>query len=260
MKTIKLFISILLLSLATGCAHRIVISPDISQIERNNKVQKIPGNAGYYFTADSREKEVITPGGGGDKVSYFPYRDIEAALYKMLSDVFADVAVLKSGNDDEIKRTAITYVIAVDISTNSSSPSLLTWPPTVFGVNLICEVDDPTGKQLKKLIVSGEGKAEFDEFKRDFGLAGKRASQDAILKMEHALLNAPELRSPAKLESPTNHDAQPAKLPANTQPLQPPPPGQTLNERLTELKKLYDAGLITKDVYESRQRELLNPK
>jgi hypothetical protein len=42
--------------------------------------------------------------------------------------------------------------------------------------------------------VSGEGSAEFSEFKSDFSLSGKRATADALLKMQRVLLDTTELR------------------------------------------------------------------
>ena len=48
---------------------------------------------------------VVTPGGGGDKISYQPYRDIETAFYKMLTNVFGNVTKLKTPKDaDAISR------------------------------------------------------------------------------------------------------------------------------------------------------------
>jgi len=80
-------------------------------------------------------------------VTYSPYKDVEAAFYKMLATTFKNVAL-------------------------------------------------PSGKLIAKPSVTGAGRAEFDEFKSDFSLAGKRAVVDAMLKMQNALLNLPELKNP----------------------------------------------------------------
>lgn len=177
-----------------GCAHPLVISPDMAKIERDPGAKPIDKNVGYYIASDKREAAVNTPGGGGDTVTYHPYKDMEAGFYKMLSNVFKDVTVLKSPNDmDAIGQHGISYVITPIITTNSSSPSPFTWPPTLFDVVLTCNVTDAAGKSVVSKSVSGQGRAEFDEFKSDFSLSGKRAAQDALLKMQVQLLQAPEL-------------------------------------------------------------------
>jgi len=191
---VLLFVAIISI---TGCAHSIAISPDISKIERDTKFLPIEKSIGYYIAPEVRDKNVTTPGGGGDSVSYFPYKDIEAGFYTMLENVFKEVTKLKSTTDTEtISRLSISYIIIPEITTVSSSQSSFTWPPTHFIVNLTCNITDPNGKEIIKPTVNGEGLAEYDEFKSDFSLAGKRAARDALLKMQNILLNAPELRVP----------------------------------------------------------------
>jgi hypothetical protein len=194
--TFYIFLFIVIMVFA-GCAHTIAISPDISKIERDNNLMPIEKNVGYYIAPDIREKNVTTPGGGGDSVSYFPYKDIETGFYKMLGNVFKEVTKLKSTKDlDAISRRSIVYIITLEISTDSSSSSSFTWPPTHFIVNLTCNITDKDGNFIIKPTVTGEGLAEYDEFKTDFSLAGKRASRDALLKMQSILLGSPELRNP----------------------------------------------------------------
>jgi len=50
------------------------------------------------------------------------------------------------------------------------------------------------GQRLFAKKVMGQGRAEFTEFKTDFSLSGKRATEDAFIKMQRALLDAQELR------------------------------------------------------------------
>jgi len=40
--------------------------------------------------------DAATAGGGGDKVQYKPYKDMETGFYKMLSNVFAQVTKTKT--------------------------------------------------------------------------------------------------------------------------------------------------------------------
>ena len=196
MRFIQSITAVFLVLVIAGCAHPIVVSPDIARIESDSKSQRIEKNVGYYISPENRALAVTTPGGGGDKVIYYPYKDIETALYRMLSNVFKDVSMLKTPADATAsKQPMLSYVFTPTIRTDSSSPSALTWPPTRFTLNLTCNVADKTGKEVTSKSVEGEGLAEFDEFKSDHSLSAKRAAQDALLKMQAVLLNSPELRN-----------------------------------------------------------------
>lgn len=196
MRIANLICSLAVVAVIAGCAHPLAIGPDIAKIERESGVQPIDKNVGYYIAPDMREKTVTTPGGGGDSVTYSPYRDMETAFYKMLSNVFRNVTMLKSPNDaDTIGKRSISYVFTPEITTDSSSPSPFTWPPTRFTVNLTCNISDKGGKPVTKVLVTGEGQAKFEEFKSDFSLSGKRAAHDALLKMQGTLLRLPEIRN-----------------------------------------------------------------
>ena len=63
-------------------------------------------------TAD-RAREVITPGGGGDKVSYFPYRDLEKSIRDALRAVYSDVFVVKAASDAEAIKAHGSQIKAV---------------------------------------------------------------------------------------------------------------------------------------------------
>lgn len=195
MRIAKLLTSLIAVAALVGCAHPIVMTPDIAKIEAPAGAQPVKKAVGYYIADDLRAMEVTTPGGGGDKVTYQPYRDIETAFYKMLTNVFGSVVKLKTPKDaDAFSKNNVAYVITPRIVTDSSSPSPFTWPPTKFSVDLTCDVSDVTGNHVLTQKVSGLGQAEFSEFKSDFSLSAKRASEDALLKMQQALSAAPELR------------------------------------------------------------------
>jgi hypothetical protein len=177
-----------------GCAHPIVITPDLSRISRD-QVKPIDVNVGYYISPADLTREVETPGGGGDKVKYSPYKELEPALFKALSNVFRRAYSMPSANDTAtIKTNDIAFVFVPQIETESSSDSLLTWPPTSFKVKLSCKALDATGKVIWEKQIVGEGKATFSEFKADFSLAAKRASEQAISDFQREVGNAPELR------------------------------------------------------------------
>lgn len=224
MRISNLISLIVVLVVLTACAHPIVISPNIDKISASKTSQTIPKNVAYYIADDVLAKQVTTPGGGGDKVSYLPYRDIEMAFYKMLSNVFPNVTKLKTPNDAEaLNKNGVSYIITPSIITDSSSPSPFTWPPTKFSAELSCNITDAAGNPVLLTKVTGQGAAEFSEFKTDFSMSGKRATEDALLKMQKALLDAPELRqggrallTPANSAEKTNLGSAVTATPAQT--------------------------------------------
>jgi len=233
-------IKLILLGIALvlgGCAHPIVIAPDLAAVGPVQPAKS--GKSIGYYLAEPAEKEVTTAGGGGDNIRYKPYKDLETGLYKMYASIFSNVTLLNSSSDPA--RSKVDYVAAVEISTSSSSPSLFTWPPTVFTLNLANDISDAKGAVLANLRTSAEGRAEFGEFKSDFGLAGKRASQDALNKMQQLLVAAPFFgRSPQER-------AKAGGSPASKE------------DQLKELKRLHASGLISEAVFNERQRAVLNP-
>ena len=133
---------------------------------------------------------MTTDGGGGDKVAYYPYRDLESGLFKVLGNVYQRVVVVSAANDLEaLAKSGVSLVARAQIITQSSSDSVLTWPPTFFQVQISCTMTDIGGTKIGEMFVTGTGRAEFDEFKSDFSLAGKRASEDALRKTQGAMLS-----------------------------------------------------------------------
>ena len=243
MRTLRIFICLLTIFVLGGCAHQMNMTADVSKLEPTTGAQAIPKAVGYYFT-ESREKVVETAGGGGDKVKYSPYKDIEGGIFKVLSNAFKSALSITSDKDTAIGKNDLGYIMAVEVSTNSSSPSIFTWPPTVFGVNLVVNISDSSGKPITRLFVIGEGRAEFDEFKGNHSLAGNRASVDVLKKMQAALLNSPELRTSV---------SEPAIGSNNNAPLSP----SSKEVQLKDLKRLFDNGLITNEIYIERQKSVL---
>lgn len=150
-------------------------------------------NVAYFISRENREKQVITPGGGGDKISYFPYKDLETAYYKSLSGVFNRVYTLDSlSNQEYIRTNNIAYIFVPTITTNSSSSGVLTWPPTDFTITIDTTASDAAGKQIWTNHVTGSGHAEYSEFLSDFPLSSKRAGENTFKQFQDAVLNAPE--------------------------------------------------------------------
>ena len=176
-----------------GCAHPIVISPRIEELPKENAT-KIDKVVGYYISVSDMIANVESPGGGGDRIAYRPYRDIEAALNKVLSNVYKDVYKLKSKNDSkELAANGVTYVFIPSITTTSDSPSPFTWPPTDFSITLDVITLDMSGKQVWKGSVVGKGHAEFEEFKNDFQLAARRASKEAFINLQDEIIKTKAL-------------------------------------------------------------------
>lgn len=179
-----------------GCAHPINMNPELATVTAPAGAKVIDKKVAYFMSDALRKVEVTTPGGGGDKVRYFPYRDIEPGLYKALSEVFSGVTKLQNPMDTAaLQANGISMLITPEVTTNSSSDSAFTWPPTQFSVNLVCTITDANRKPVQTVRVSGEGVATFSEFKNNLSLAAVRASNDALAKLVKALGESPELRN-----------------------------------------------------------------
>lgn len=172
--------------ITAGCAHPISLTGNTDALVGTGNA-KVNHAVGLLISEEDRKREVVTPGGGGDKVSYMPYRDLETGIYIALSESFARVVRISGQQDAKVKTEALRYVVMPQISTTSYSPSIVTWPPTIFTVELVCKVSDAEGRHVTEVRAMGEGRAEFDEFKSDFSLAAKRASDDALTKLIKAL-------------------------------------------------------------------------
>jgi hypothetical protein len=180
--------------LLVGCAHRINISPPLSTLEAGS-VTRIDKTVGYYISAADKAKEIVTPGGGGDKVKYLPYEESEPALKQVLANIFSKIVPIQSLEDKQfIATNEIVLIFIPSIATDSSSDSALTWPPTTFTVTVDCRAIDRSGATIWQKQVKGEGKAEFSEFKHDFSLAARRASKEAFLNLQSEISAAREFR------------------------------------------------------------------
>ncbi len=77
----------------SGCAHQISLSTDESKVPALS-TQPLDMNVAIVITDEQSTQEVITPGGGGDKVNYQPCRH-RNAMYVSLGHVFKNVTKLK---------------------------------------------------------------------------------------------------------------------------------------------------------------------
>jgi hypothetical protein len=192
-RVIRTALAVCVVGLLAACAHPINLEP--RELPVRSEGQLIPKKVAYVMTDADRAKQVTTPGGGGDKVSYFPYRDMEQTLRATLRSVYADVTVVKAASDlDAIREAGVAYVFKPEILTDSSSPSPFTWPPTKFTADVTCTVTDPNGAVVTNIRAIGQGAAEFDEFKSDFSLSARRAVSDAAAKLAQEIRGSQQLR------------------------------------------------------------------
>lgn len=187
----KYFLLLFVVYLA-GCAHPIVISPRTDKLPptNSNVVQK---NVGYYISPTERALEVTTEGGGGDKIKYKPYADLEAGIYKVLLNLYKNVVKLTSTDKSEISKHNISYVFTPKIVTKSSSTGFFTWPPTDFEIDLTMQARDGNGGVLWNNVVTAKGHAEFDEFKHDFQLSARRASEALLIELQKEIAGTASL-------------------------------------------------------------------
>jgi hypothetical protein len=193
MKTHKFILASFVSLYLAGCAHPMNIRPDIQSLQpASTQIQK---NVGLYVSPANHALEVTTDGGGGDKVRYHPYADMETGLYKALGNVFASVTVVNSPHDaGAIAQHSLNYIIEPTITTSSSSSGIFTWMATDFTVTVTCRVSDAEGKDVTAVSATGVGKADSAEVRHDFSVAGERASQDALQKLQAAFLQAQALK------------------------------------------------------------------
>ncbi len=184
MKFIRQLLAVLPLFVLFGCAHSINITPPLNTLNNEGAV-KIEKNVGYYISPENLEKEVTTPGGGGDSVKYLPYKESEPALKQVLSNIFSHVFSVPSTTDEKfITSNNIAYIFTPEFETNSSSESAFTWPPTKFTMNIDCKAVDGSGALIWQTKVIGEGTASYKEFVKDHSLAARRAMQKAFVELQ----------------------------------------------------------------------------
>jgi hypothetical protein len=191
----RLFTLLLLAASATlfGCAHPLAIAPNVGSLVGSGTT-KVDKGVGLYISDSNRKLEVTTPGGGGDKVTYLPYRDLETGLFVALSESFTRVSRVTGPADPKVAGDRLSFVVTPRLQTTSFSDSAFTWPPTLFTIELTCDIADAQGKPVTQIRTVGDGRATFDEFKANTSLAANRAADDLLKKLVKALSEAVQLR------------------------------------------------------------------
>ena len=235
MRYLKIFLVLLICYTLSGCAHRIDINPDVSNINNITSSEKIPGNAGYYYPPGSREQLFTNPVGGGDSVKYYAYKDIEAAFSVMLGNVFGSVTRLDSISKNELLEKSINYIVSLDIKTKLSSGPF-TWPPNWFVFDLSSQITNANGQHITTIYSSGEGRARYKEILSDNGIAGRRAANNALRKMQESMFTSEELRN-IFINKPKDNNTE---------------------ARLKNIEQLFKKELITKEEYDKKRKEIIN--
>ncbi len=239
-----------------GCAHPINVAPDQSKITRElGGPARIKARAGYFIPAEALMREVTTPGGGGDNVRYYPYKDLEAGYQRMLSNVFDDVVKLDSISDNyDTSRSGVKYILTPEVITTSGSTGFFTWPPTTFTVDLKSKVRDSSGKIVGNPHAIGTGQVSgvFD-LKGDFGLAGRIAMENALKKMQNSLLDLKYEDTTVSLQP-----LQATPIAVSTSTSSAPQSKDQISSRLEKVRELFDRGLISKLDYERKRKEILD--
>ena len=181
--------------LLTACAHPMLVKPDLEATKIVQAHDHLPQKVGLYIPDSLRSLEVTTAGGGGDKVRYKPYADMETGIFQVLGDSFSDAIVLNSRTDaDAIAKHSLNYIVEPHIDTKSSSSGLFTWMATDFEIKLTCRFTDPAGNLLATLTSDGTGHSDFSELTHNMSAAGEHAATDALVKLGTAIQAAPEFK------------------------------------------------------------------
>jgi hypothetical protein len=180
-------------ALLAACAHPVKITPPTLALVSDPAV-RIDRAVGYLITDQQRSLQVTTKGGGGDKISYTPYRDLESGLYQTLASVFSSVYVVPgTGADAFVADKHLTFVFAPEIATDSSSSNILLWNPTDFSVRLHVVANDAGGKPVWTRDFTGKGHAGAGGSLVE-NLAAQQAAADVFAQLQKALLEEPLFR------------------------------------------------------------------
>lgn len=175
----KILGAIVSLFLLAGCAHAINITPNLRALTANTEILKTP--VGYYLSPADRDKQVSQPSGGGDSVTYYPYKELEPALQKVLYERFKVVHALSSPPTERVLAEGkVDYAFIPEFITENYSTGVLTWPPTKFIVKCSMRAVDKTGTVVWSKQYEGTGEATSSDWKQDFGIAAKRAAESAF--------------------------------------------------------------------------------
>jgi hypothetical protein len=179
--------------LLAACSHPITMITETAPLR--SMAHLVPKKVAYVMTDAQRDQQVTSPGGSGDRVSYYPYRDLEKSIRDALRAVYRDVIVLRTAGDAKANEAAgVSLVFTPQIKTDSSSSSWVTWPPTSFTAEVSCVVSDAAGAEVARVRAVGNGTANFGEFNGDYGLAARRAARQMTSQLSSEIRRNEKLR------------------------------------------------------------------
>jgi hypothetical protein len=182
---------VLALTLA-ACAHPVNIRPAL--VLSKDRSTLIDKKVGYQITDAQRALQSTTPGGGGDKISYFLYKDMEPGLFDTLSSVFSAVYVVpEKGANEFIVEKGLSFVFTPEFQSDSSSSNIVFWNPTDFTLKLRVKALDASGKQVWTREFSAQGKASAGGSLVETP-AAQAAAVDVFKQLQQALLEEPVFR------------------------------------------------------------------
>lgn len=175
-----------------ACAHPVKISPQLTLTsDRSRLVDK---KVGYRITDAQRALQVTSAGGGGDKISYYLYRDLESGLFDTLSSVFSAVYVIPDASSQQfIVDKNISFVFTPVIDSESSSKNVLMWNPTDFTLRLRASALDASGQEVWSRDFVGTGRAAAGGSLVETP-AAQAAAADVFGQLQRALLDEPVFR------------------------------------------------------------------
>lgn len=176
-----------------GCAHPVSVRADVNYPSDRT----IDTSVGYFISDANRKLEVTTPAGGGDKMRYFPYRDMEPAILSTLGSVFRKVySVPEAGRAAYIADHHLTFVFEPILTTNSSSNSAIFWPATDFDLTIKVTALNTNGQTVWNRDFTGHGHVEKGRSLMDVPPA-KEAAAEAFGKLRKALMEDPQFQGSA---------------------------------------------------------------
>lgn len=173
----------------TACAHQVSIAPQLN-LSRDSSAL-VEANVGYLITDAQRNEQVTTPGGGGDKISYNPYRDLESALYSTLASVFTGVFVVPDASAEGfIEANELRFVFMPVITSDSRSSNVMLWNPTDFTLTLSIRAENRNGETVWSREFVGEGNAPAGGSLTE-NRAAQAAAIDVFRQLQRALQEEP---------------------------------------------------------------------
>ena len=182
----KVTIFMLSALLLVGCAHSINITPSFREIAIDDNLIQTP--VGYYISTVDREKKTEQKTSGGDSIIFNPYMELEPGIQKVLFDRFRVVRILTSSpTPNALKDAHVKLAFIPEFTTETISSGFFTWPPRKFAVKCSIRAVGPDGKVIWSQTYEGVGEAGDNEIYNDFGIAAKRAAEDAFKKFARDL-------------------------------------------------------------------------